>query len=105
MMSTGRTQISGKGQIFKAGEFLCNVTFTYIQIGNPEGGSVRREGELLIEVGKRKSPEVITGIRHIPLELHFEDGKKMQIIVPKVVGNLFDGTYLFVPWETGHSSD
>jgi hypothetical protein len=104
LMAHGRIQISGKGQVFKDDKFLCNVTFNYIQIGNPESGPIRTDGELLIEEGKRKLPEILKGIQHMPVKLRLENGEIIEIVVVKVIGNMFEGRYLWVPWERGKLS-
>ena len=100
-MTNGRLQFSGKGQIFNDDKFLCNVTFTYIQIGNPESGLIRTEGELLIEESKRKFPEILKGIQHMPVKLWLVNGEIIEIVVVKIIGNMLEGRYLWVPWERG----
>jgi hypothetical protein len=100
-MPYGRIETSGTGQLFKSGEPLCNVTFTYVQIGNPEGGHVRTDGELLVEESKRKSPEVLGGIHFLPIELRTDAGEILEIVVMRAIGNVFDGRYIWILWDGG----
>jgi hypothetical protein len=100
-MPPSRVEISGNGQIFQSNEFICNVTFSCIQIGSPKGEVIRADGKLLIEESKRKLPEVLDRIRRLPVELRIDSGEIVEIIAFKLDGNMYDGKYSWVTWEVG----
>jgi hypothetical protein len=99
MSSRTRLHISGDGQIFKSDEFLCNVKFSFLQIGNFVGDFIRSDGKLLIEESKRELPEVLKAIRNIPVELRIENREKIIIIVFKLDEDLFDGKFEWMVWD------
>jgi hypothetical protein len=97
-----RKTIYGKGEIFKEGKFLCNVSYKYVRIGDRTGEQIQINGELLIEESKRKSLEILNVILESLVELHAENGAKMDIRVYKANEKSLDGEYAWQLWVDGN---
>jgi hypothetical protein len=102
MLYNPKKTIYGKGEIFKEGEFLCHVSYKYVRIGDPTKGQIQVNGELLVEVSKRKSLEILNVILDSLVELRAENGEKIDIRVYKPNENSLEGEYIWLPWAGGN---
>jgi len=88
---------SGSGQLFKAGVYLCQVTYRYTQSGNPSAEVIEIAGELLVDEKERRSAEVLNGLLGDVVEIRADNGGSMEIVVLRAIGNPIEGRYRWVP--------